>query len=60
MLKETQKALCLEIKEDIKFLHKLLGCYKKASFQFLTLHTLRKYAPLVQPINFQGYLENKE
>jgi len=32
MLKETQKALCLEIKEDIKFLHKLLGCYKKSKF----------------------------
>lgn len=52
--------LCLGIKEDIKLLHKLLGYYKKASFPFLTLNTLSKYAPLVQPINFQGYLESEE
>lgn len=52
--------VCLGIKDDIKLLHKLLGYYKKASFQFLTLHTLSKYAPLVQPINFQGYWESEE
>lgn len=50
----------LGIKKDIKLLHKLLGYYKEASFQFLTLNTLGKYAPLVQPINFQGYLESEE
>ena len=52
--------VCFGIKEDIKLPHKLLGYYKKASFQFLTLNALSKYAPLVQPINFQGYLESEE
>lgn len=52
--------LCLGIKEEITLLHKLLGYYKKVSFQFLTLNTLSKYAPLVQPINFQGYLGSEE
>lgn len=52
--------VCLGINEGIKLLHKLWGYYKKASFQFLTLNTLSKYAPLVQPINFQGYLESEE
>lgn len=52
--------MCPGIKEDIKLLHKLLGCYKTTSFQFLTLNTVTKYALLVQPINFQGYFESKE
>lgn len=51
--------MCPGIKEDIKLLHKLLGCYKTTNFQFLTLNTVSKYALLVQPIIFQGYFESE-